>query len=104
MMRRLRKEDEVVVLTGKDKGRRGRITDFVGTDRALVEGLNLVRKHLKATQPGAPEGIISREAPIHMSNLAIVNEDTDKRDKVGFRFEDGEKRRFFRSTGELIDE
>lgn len=102
-MQRLRKEDNVVLLAGKDKGRQGRITEFVGADRAIVEGLNLVKKHVKATQPGSPEGIINAEAPIHLSNLAIVNEDTDTSDKIGFRLVDGEKRRIYRSTGEFVD-
>ena len=94
----------MVVLAGKNKGQRGQITGFVGTDRAIVEGLNLVKKHLRATQPGAREGIVSIEAPIHLSNLAIVNVDTDRADKIGFRFVDGEKRRVYRSSGEIVDE
>lgn len=102
-MRRLRVDDEVVVLAGKDRGRTGSVVGFVGNDRVVVGNVNMVRKHLRATQPGARQGIFSQEAALHISNVAILNPNTNKPDKVGFREEDGAKIRFFRSTGERID-
>lgn len=102
-MRKIRKEDQVIVLAGKDKGRVGDIVRFVGNDRVVVGTINMAQRHTRATQPGARQGIISQEAPLHISNVAIYNPNTEKADKVGFRDEDGNKIRFFRSTGEPID-
>ena len=102
-MRRIRKEDEVIVIAGKDKGRIGDVVRFVGNDRVVVGTINMVNKHLRATQPGARSGIVAQEAPLHISNVAIYNPITTKADKVGIREEDGERVRFFRSTGEPID-
>ena len=102
-MRRLRVDDEVIVLSGKDRGATGAIVQFVGDDRVVVGNVNMVRKHLRATQPGARQGIFSQEAALHISNVAIFNPNTEKPDKVGFREEEGAKVRFYRSTGERID-
>lgn len=102
-MRRLRVDDEVIVLSGKDRGSTGAIVQFVGDDRVVVGNVNMVRKHLRATQPGARQGIFSQEAAMHISNVAIFNPNTEKPDKVGFREEKGAKVRFYRSTGERID-
>ena len=103
-MRKLRKEDEVVVLAGKNKGQRGYVVSFKGEDRVIVSGLNMVSKHRRARQPGDREGIFSEEAAIHISNVAIFNTETTKADKVGFNFDDeGKKKRVFRSSKQPID-
>ncbi len=102
-MNRLKKDDQVIVLAGKDKGRIGDVVRLVGGDRVVVATVNMVNRHTRATQPGARQGIIQQEAPMHVSNVAIYNPNTEKADKVGFRQEDGDKIRFYRSTGEPID-
>lgn len=106
-MERIKKGDEVIVTTGKDKGRRGTVSYFMvkkGKRRAVVEGLNLAKKHTKPNpQANQPGGIIDKEMPIDLSNLMLFNPKTEKGDKVGFRVEeDGKKTRFFRSTGDKI--
>ncbi len=103
-MNRIRKEDQVIVLAGKDKGRVGDVVRFVGNERVIVSTVNMVQRHTRATQPGARQGIIAQEAPLHLSNVAIYNPNTEKADKVGIRQEDGDKIRFYRSTGERIDD
>lgn len=105
-MRKIRKNDEVVILAGKDKGRRGKVLKVLPvTERALVEGINLVKKHVKPNpQTQTTGGVVTREAPIHLSNLAVYNSVTKKADKVGFKvLEDGRKVRYFKSTNELVD-
>jgi len=102
MAAKIRRDDEVIVLTGKDKGKRGKVTSVVA-DKAIVEGVNLIKKHQKPNpQLGVAGGIIEKEAPIHMSNIALFNAATGKGDRVGFRFEDGKKVRFFKSNNELV--
>lgn len=102
-MAKIKKGDEVVVLTGKDKAKRGKVVAVLG-DRLRVEGVNLVKKHVKpnpaAQQPG---GIVDREATIHISNVALFNNATGKADKVGYQFVDGKKVRVFKSNGARID-
>jgi len=104
-MRKIKKGDEVIVLTGKDKGRRGTVKQVLPDDRVIVEGINMVKKHQKPIPArGIPGGIIEKEMPIHVSNVAIYNPQTGKADRVGFRFlEDGRKVRYFKSTNEVID-
>ena len=102
-MQRIRKEDQVIVLTGKDKDRTGDVVRFVGKDRVIVSGINMVKKHLRANQPGERQGIFEQESPLHISNIAIYNPNTEKADKVGIRTEEGKRVRFFRSSGNLID-
>ncbi|MGQ8366964.1 50S ribosomal protein L24 [Glaciecola sp. 1036] len=104
MARKIRRDDEVVVLAGKDKGKQGKVLRVVTeSDRVYVEGVNVVKKHQKGNpQMGEPGGIIDKEAPIHVSNVAIVNPATGKADRVGFRLEEGKKVRFFKSNGELV--
>lgn len=104
MARKIRRDDEVVVLAGKDKGKQGKVLRVLPSeDRVYVEGVNVVKKHTKANpQAGEPGGIIDKEAPIHVSNIAIVNPATGKADRVGFRFEDEKKVRFFKSNGDLV--
>lgn len=104
-MRKLKTGDEVIVITGKSKGERGKITKLVGDNRVLVEGVNLIKKHVKPN-PNTQEqgGIIEREAALDISNVAIYNADADKADRVGIKMtDDGNKVRYFKSSGELID-
>ncbi|MCP3429515.1 50S ribosomal protein L24 [Opacimonas viscosa] len=104
MARKIRRDDEVVVLAGKDKGKQGKVLSvLVAENRLVVEGVNMIKKHTKPNpQLGEPGGIIEKEATIHVSNVAIVNPATGKADRVGFRFEDEKKVRFFKSNGELV--
>lgn len=104
-MQKIRKEDEVIVIAGRDKGRRGAVERVLGNDKMLVSGVNIVKKH-KRGDPNAGEqgGILDQEAPIHASNVAIFNDETEKADRVGIRTEDGKQVRFFKSNGKLIDE
>ncbi len=104
-MRKLKTGDEVIVIAGKSKGERGTITKLVGDNRVLVEGVNLIKKHVKPN-PNTQEqgGIIEREAALDISNVAIYNAESDKADRVGIKInEDGTKARVFKSSGELID-
>ncbi len=104
-MRKIKKGDEVIVLTGKDRGKRGTVKQVLANDRVIVEGINVVKKHQKPNPVrGIPGGIVEKELPIHVSNVAIYNPQTEKADRVGFRFlEDGRKVRYFKSTNEVID-
>ncbi len=104
MAAKIRREDEVIVLTGKDKGKRGKVTQvLVQHGKVVVEGVNLVKKNQKPVPAlGTAGGIVSKEAPIDVSNIAIFNPATGKADRVGFRIEDGKKVRFFKSNGELV--
>jgi large subunit ribosomal protein L24 len=104
-MRKLRKGDEVVVITGKSKGSRGAILRIVGADRVVVAGANVAKKHQRPNpMKGVTGGIVEKEMPMQMSNIAIFNPATKKADRVGFRtLEDGRKVRFFKSNGEVID-
>lgn len=104
-MRKIKKGDEVIVLTGKDKGKRGKVKQVLENDRVIVEGINIVKKHQRPVPArGIPGGIIEKEMPIHISNVAIFNPMTGKADRVGFRFlEDGRKVRYFKSNNEVID-
>ena len=104
MANKIRRDDEVVVLAGKDKGKQGKVLKvLMADDRVIIEGVNLVKKHTKPNpQLGVAGGIVEKEASIHVSNVAIVNPATGKADRVGFRFEDEKKVRFFKSNGELV--
>lgn len=103
-MNRIRKGDQIVVITGKDKGKKGEITRVAG-DRVIVANINVVKRHTKANpQAGQAGGIVEREAPIHISNVMLFNPATGKGDRVGFKvLEDGRKVRVFRSSGEAVD-
>lgn len=102
-MRKIRRDDEVIVIAGKDKGKRGRVAQVRADNRLVVTGLNMMKKHQKPNpQAGVTGGIIEKEAPIHVSNVAIFNPSTNKADRVGFREEEGKKIRFFKSNGEAI--
>jgi large subunit ribosomal protein L24 len=104
-MRKIKKGDEVVVLTGKCKGERGKVAKVLPDNRVIVDGINLVKKHMRANpQLGIEGGIVEKEAPIQVSNVALVNPTTGKADRVGFKFlDDGTKVRYFKSNGELVD-
>ncbi|AEG30909.1 50S ribosomal protein L24 [Thiomicrospira cyclica] len=103
-MNRLKKGDEVVVITGKDKGKKGTVSRIVSAEKVLVDGINLVKKHTKANpMTGAQGGIVTKEMPIHVSNVALVNPETQKADRVGFRVENDVKIRYFKSTNKAVD-
>ena len=104
-MQKIRKGDQVVVTTGKDKGKRGAVLRLVDTARVVVEGVNRVKRHTRPNPvKGQPGGILDKEMPIHISNVALFNPGTGKADRVGFRsLDDGRKVRFFKSNGEVTD-
>ncbi|MEQ1558210.1 MAG: 50S ribosomal protein L24 [Methyloglobulus sp.] len=104
-MQRIRKGDDVVVRTGKDKGKSGRVTKIVSEDKILVEGINQAKKNQKPNpNAGVNGGIIVKDMPIDISNVGLYNPTTKKADRVGFRFlEDGKKVRYFKSTNEVVD-
>ncbi|WP_019531097.1 50S ribosomal protein L24 [Dasania marina] len=102
-MRKIITGDEVIVLTGKDKGKRGSVQRLVDEKRVLVSGINIIKKHQKPNpQAGVAGGIVEKEAPIQVSNVAIYNSSANKADRVGFKVEDGKKTRVFKSNGEAI--
>lgn len=104
MAAKIKRDDEVVVLAGKDKGKRGKVlTVLTAEGRVIVEGVNLVKKHQKPNPAlNQAGGIIEKEASIHVSNVAIFNPATEKADRVGFKIEDGKKVRVFKSNSEII--
>ena len=104
-MNKIRKGDEVVVITGKDKGRRGTVLKVYPDARVLVEGVNIAKKHQKANpNAGVEGGIIDKTMPIDISNVMVFNPKTKKGDRVGFKTsKDGDKVRIFRSSGEPVD-
>jgi large subunit ribosomal protein L24 len=105
-MQKLKKGDDVIVIAGKDKGKRGTVTSVMPqADRVMVEGVNMVKKHQKPNpQMGVPGGIVEKEMPLHISNVAIFNSATGKADRVGIKIlEDGRKVRIFKSNNEVID-
>lgn len=105
-IRRLKKGDEVIVLTGRNRGQRGNVRSVdAANERVVVEGVNIVKRHTKPNpQKGATGGIMEKEMPIHVSNVALFNPVTGKGDRVGVkRLEDGRKVRVFKSTGEVVD-
>jgi len=102
---KIKKNDSVIVISGKDKGRIGKVMKFLPKDRALVEGVNMVKKSMRPNpQKNEQGGLIDQESGIHISNLAIYNLATKKADRVGYkRLEDGKKVRYFKSSNEVID-
>lgn len=104
-MKKLKKGDEVIVITGKDKGKKGTILSFSADDKLLVDGINKVKKHVKPNpNKGTTGGIEEKLMPIHRSNVALYNPVTKKGDRVGFRLlADGTKVRFFKTTNEIVD-
>ena len=103
-MNRIRKGDQVIVTTGKDKGKKGDVVRVLG-DKVVVSNINVVKRHTKPNpQAGQPGGVVEREAPIHISNVMLFNPATGKGERVGFKvLEDGRKLRVFRSSGEAVD-
>jgi len=104
-MNKIRKGDEVIVLTGRDRGKVGEVLQVMPDGRALVNDVNIVKRHTKPNpMKGVQGGIIEREAPIHLSNLALYNPTTKQADRVGFKvLEDGRKVRVFKSNQEVVD-
>jgi large subunit ribosomal protein L24 len=103
-MNRIRKGDQVVVTTGKDKGKKGEVVRVLG-EKVVVSNINVVKRHTKPNpQAGQPGGVVEREAPIHISNVMLFNPATGKGERVAFKvLEDGRKLRVFRSSGEAVD-
>lgn len=104
-MQRIRKGDEVIVTTGRSKGKRGHVLRVLSDDRLLVENVNLIKRHTRP-DPSRQQagGIIEKEAPIHTSNVMLYNPATQKGDRIAYRIlEDGRKVRVFNSTGEVVD-
>ena len=104
-MRKLKKGDDVIVITGRDKGKRGSIIRIEGSNRIVVQGVNFVKKHQKPNPSnGSTGGIIEREMPIHISNVAIYNFAAKKSDRVGFKVDtEKNKVRIYKSTSEVIE-
>lgn len=103
-MQKIKQGDEVIVLVGKDKGKQGKVTKILEANKILVEGVNKVKKHQKGNPNlGISGGIVEKDMPIDVSNVALYNPKTKKADRVGFRFlEDGKKVRYFKSTNEVV--
>ena len=104
-MRKIKKGDDIMVIAGKDKGKRGTVLRVVDAEHLLVEGVNMVKKHRRPNpMKGETGGIVDKEMPLHISNVAIFNPVTKKADRVGVKVLDGGRRvRVFRSNGEMID-
>lgn len=104
-MAKIRRNDEVILIAGKDKGKRGRVVSVLADDRVIVSGVNMIKRHTRPNpQLGSAGGIIEKEAALHISNVALLNPATGKADRVGYRtLADNTKVRVFRSSGELID-
>jgi large subunit ribosomal protein L24 len=104
-MRKIKRDDDVIVLTGRDKGKRGKVNKVLSDGKLLVSGIQIVKKHQKPNpQAGVAGGIIEKEAAIQASNVAIYNPSTKKADRVGFKIlEDGKKIRVFKSNGAAVD-
>ena len=104
-MKKLRKGDDVVVITGKDKGRRGQVVSVLPNGKVVVQGVNMAKKHQKPNpNAGVPGGIIEKEMPLQASNVMLFNPATGKGDRVGIKtLEDNRKVRFFKSNGEVVD-
>jgi large subunit ribosomal protein L24 len=103
-MPKIKRDDEVVILAGKDKGKRGKVQKVLDNNKLLVSGVNMMKKHTKPNpQMGVAGGIVESEAPIQVSNVAIFNPNTNQADRVGFKLEGDTKVRIFKSSGEAID-
>jgi large subunit ribosomal protein L24 len=105
MAARIRKGDRVIVITGADRGKRGEVLRVMPKEnRAIVQGVNVAKRHTKPTGMGNPGGIVEKEASIHLSNIALIDPATDKPTRVGFRvLENGQKMRVARATGNVIE-
>lgn len=103
-MRKIKKGDEVIVIAGKDKSRRGTVEKVLSNDKVIVKDINVAKHHVKPNpQKGISGGIVGKEAALNISNVALFNSETGKADRVGFRVEDGKKIRFFKSNNKAVD-
>lgn len=104
-MRRIKKGDEVIVIAGRDKGKRGNVLRVLDNERLIVENVNIIKRHTRANpQAGVAGGILEKEASIHASNVMLYNAQAGKGDRVGIRtLDDGRKVRYFKSTNEVVD-
>ncbi|MFV0278175.1 MAG: 50S ribosomal protein L24 [Parahaliea sp.] len=103
-MLKIKRDDEVIILAGKDKGKRGKVRKVLADNKVIVAGINMVKKHTRPNpQAGVAGGIVEKEAPIQVSNVAIFNPATSKADRVGFKVDGDSKVRIFKSSGEAID-
>ena len=104
-MRKIRKGDEVIIIAGKDKGKRGSVLHVTADDRVMVESCNMAKKHVKPNpNVGETGGIVEKEMPLHISNVALFNSATGKGDRVGIKtLDDGKKVRYFKSNNEVVD-
>jgi large subunit ribosomal protein L24 len=103
-MLKIKSDDEVIILAGKDKGKRGKVRKVLDGNRVIVSGVNMVKKHTKPNpQAGVAGGIVEKESPIQVSNVAIFNPSTSKGDRVGFKVDGDRKVRIFKSSGAEID-
>jgi large subunit ribosomal protein L24 len=104
-LKKIKKGDDVIILTGKNKGQTGQVLSVLSNSKVLVENINIVKKHQKGNpNTGQEGGIIEKEMPVHISNVMLLNPITNKGDKVGIRtLEDGKKVRFFKSNNEVVD-
>jgi large subunit ribosomal protein L24 len=103
-MRKIKSNDEVIVISGKDKGKRGTVSRLIGENKLIVSGINIVKRHTKPNpNAGISGGIVEKEAAMDSSNVAIFNPETSKPDRVGFLVEDGQKKRVYKSTNKVID-
>lgn len=103
-MQKIKCNDEVIVIAGKDKGKRGTVSRLVGDTRVVVSGVNMIKRHTKPNPNlGQAGGIVEKEAALDISNIAIFNPDSGKADRVGFVVEDGSKKRVYKSSKKVID-
>ena len=104
-MKKIRKGDQVIVISGRDKGRRGAVVQVLADGRVLVESVNMAKKHTRGNpQTGKPGGIIEKEVPLHVSKVALFNPTSKKGDRIGVKtLTDGKRVRFFKSNGEMLD-
>ena len=102
-MLKIKRDDEVIILAGKDKGKRGKVRKVLDNNKLIVAGINMIKKHTKPNpQAGVAGGIVEKEAPIQVSNVAIFNPSTGKADRVGFKVDGDSKVRIYKSSGEAI--
>lgn len=103
-MKKIRRDDVVIVIAGKDKGKQGKVVRVRTDGRLFIAGINMIKKHQRPNPMlGVSGGVVEKEAPIQASNVAILNVETNKADRIGFTFDDGKKQRIFKSTGLLVD-
>ena len=103
-MTKIKKEDDVVVIAGRDLGKRGKVRQVLEDGKLIVAGVNLIKKHTRANpQKGIAGGIVEEEAPIQVSNIAIYNPESGSADRLGYKLEDGNKIRIFKSSGKPVD-